>query len=202
MLKAVVAEPALARGCLGYCPVGLMSLGRGPSGRPGREAKTARIGCAPSTYVLSGWGQVGNLHFSAPGRRGRGKPPRGRLGLLGRLDLASASTHRVVFKFLGFPFFPFLPPAKRTKSWRKIGNFFVGGWLGGRRRMFFSFLPPAQKHQNLGESGNLFVGGWFGGRRRVRSRLFPQPTLSHCHCLNLLARAHCRMGRGDAPFAG
>src|SRR5437868_3168035 len=149
MLKAVVAEPALARGCLGYCPVALMSLGRGPSGRPGREAKTARIGCAPSTYVLSGWGQVGNLHFSAPGRRGRGKPPRGRLGLLGRLDPASASTHRVVFKFLGFPFFPFLPPAKRTKSWRKIGNFFVGGWLGGRRRIsscfLFSFFAPRPK---------------------------------------------------------
>ena len=115
MLKAVVAEPALARGCLGYCPVGLMSLGRGPSGRPGRETKTARIGCAPSTYVLSGWGQVGNLHFSAPGRRGRGKPPRGRLGLLGRLDPASASTHRVVFKFLGFPFCLFCPPPKGPK---------------------------------------------------------------------------------------
>src|SRR3954452_5376975 len=75
MLKAVVPEPALARGCLGFCPVAaLMSLGRGPSGRPGREAKTARIGCAPSTYVLSGWGQVGNLHFSAPGRRAGESP--------------------------------------------------------------------------------------------------------------------------------
>ena len=201
MLKAVVAEPALARGCLGYCPVGLMSLGRGPSGRPGREAKTARIGCAPSTYVLSGWGQVGNLHFSAPGRRGRGKPPRGRLGLLGRLDPASASTRRVVFKFLGFPFCLFCPPPKGPKAG---GNrkFFCGRLARRPETDVFSFFAPRQKGQKLGGNGKLFVGGWLGGRRRVRSRLFPQPTLSHCHCLNLLARAHCRMGRGDAPFAG
>ena len=169
MLKAVVAEPALARGCLGYCPVGLMSLGRGPSGRPGREAKTARIGCAPSTYVLSGWGQVGNLHFSAPGA-GQGKAPS---------EAAWASS-------VGWT----RPAPQRTGLFSKFLGF-----------SFLPFLPPAQKHQNLGESGKLFVGGWFGGRRRVRSRLFPQPTLSHCHCLNLLARAHCRMGHGDAPFA-
>src|SRR5437762_5510410 len=76
MLKAVVAEPALTRGCIGLLPFALMSLGRGPSGRPGRETKTAKFGCAPSTYVLSGWGQVGNLHFSAPGA-GQGKAPSG-----------------------------------------------------------------------------------------------------------------------------
>src|SRR5437762_13722937 len=97
MLTAVVTEPALARGCIGYCPVGLMSLGRGPSGRPGREAKTARIGCAPSTYVLSGWGQVGNLHFSAPGRRA-GKAPSGAAWASSVGPTRSApSTHRVVF---------------------------------------------------------------------------------------------------------
>src|SRR5947208_3675130 len=105
MLKAVVAEPALARGCLGYCPVGLRSLGRGPSGRPGREAKPARIGCAPSTYVLSGWGQVGNLHFSAPGR-GRGSPLGAAWAYPVGSTRASASTHRVVFSFFGFRFLP------------------------------------------------------------------------------------------------
>ena len=101
------------------CRVALMSLGRGSSGRPGREAKTARIGCAPSTYVLSGWGQVGNLHFSAPGRRGRGKPPRAAWAYSVGSTRPAPQRTGLFSKFLGFSFLPFLPPAKRTKSWRK-----------------------------------------------------------------------------------
>ena len=155
MLKAVVAEPALARGCTGYCPVALMSLGRGPSGRPGREAKTARIGCAPSTYVLSGWGQVGNLHFSAPGRRGRGKPPRGRLGLLGRLDPASASTHRVVFKFLGFPFCLFCPPPKGPKAGGKSEIFLWEAGSAAGDGCFFLFCPPPKSTKIWGNRENF-----------------------------------------------
>src|SRR5215218_7460195 len=134
MLKAVVTEPALTRGCIGYCPVGLMSLGRGPSGRPGREAKTARIGCAPSTYVLSGWGQVGNLHFQL--RAGAGESP---LGAAWAYSLgstpASASAYGVVFAFLGFSVFAFFAPRQKGQSWGETENFFVGGWLGGRRRV-------------------------------------------------------------------
>ena len=156
-MKAVVAEPALARGCTGFCPVALMSLGRGPSGRPGREAKTARIGCAPSTYVLSGWGQVGNLHFSAPGRRGRGKPPRGRLGLLGRLDPASASTHRVVFKFLGFPFCLFCPPPKGPKL-AENRKFFCGRLARRPETDVFFFFAPRPKAPKSGGIGKTFCG--------------------------------------------
>src|SRR5437764_10958992 len=73
-------------------------------------------------------------------------PPRGHLGLLGRLDPASASTHRVVFKFLGFPCCLFCPPPKGPKAG---GNrkFFCGRLVRRPETDVFSFFAPRQKGQ-------------------------------------------------------